>query len=84
MTKKLAGFFLCGVCMLMPAWAQSFLFWQPFAGLVDIPYRIYFGNLVGVHALYGLLAQSLWVLLFILSGRVWLARVMARVDMQGS
>jgi hypothetical protein len=22
MTKKLAGFFLCGVCMLMPAWAH--------------------------------------------------------------
>ena len=23
--------------VLMPAWLQPFLFWQPFAGLVDIP-----------------------------------------------
>jgi ABC-2 type transport system permease protein len=70
--------------VLLPGWAQSFLFWQPFAGLVDIPYRIYFGNLAGGAALAGLLAQSLWVMLFIVSGRLFLTRVMGRVDMQGS
>jgi viologen exporter family transport system permease protein len=69
---------------LMPAWAQCFLFWQPFAGLVDIPYRIYFGNLTGVHAFEGLAAQALWIVLTILIGRLWMDRVMARVDMQGS
>ena len=69
---------------LMPAWAQSFLFWQPFAGLVDIPYRIYFGNLSGAAALEGIAAQLLWVGLFILAGRFWLAEVWARVDTQGS
>jgi ABC-2 type transport system permease protein len=69
---------------LLPAWAQSFLFWQPFAGLVDIPYRIYFGNLTGVSALAGLLAQTIWILLFIAIGRFWLEHVMRRVDMQGS
>src|SRR5215472_11978688 len=37
--------------VLLPRWAQPFLFWQPFAGLVDIPYRIYFGNLAGTAAL---------------------------------
>ena len=70
--------------VLLPGWAQGFLFWQPFAGLVDIPYRIYFGNLAGAQALSGLAAQALWVVLFIVIGRVWLGRVMARVDMQGS
>jgi ABC-2 type transport system permease protein len=70
--------------VLLPGWAQNFLFWQPFAGLVDIPYRIYFGNLVGDAALAGLLAQSLWIILFIVSGRFFLARVMGRVDMQGT
>ena len=69
---------------LLPSWAQSFLFWQPFAGLVDIPYRIYFGNLTGASALAGLIAQSLWIVAFILVGRFWLARVMNRIDMQGS
>jgi ABC-2 type transport system permease protein len=70
--------------VLLPAWAQGFLFWQPFAGLVDIPYRIYFGNLAGWDAFAGLTAQALWIVLFILSGRWWVDRVMARVDMQGS
>lgn len=70
--------------VLMPAWAKGFLFWQPFAGLVDIPYRIYFGNLAGAGALQGISAQMLWVVLFIVIGRAWMAHVMARVDMQGS
>ncbi|HXC56544.1 MAG TPA: hypothetical protein VNU97_14695 [Rhizomicrobium sp.] len=69
---------------LLPPWAQPFLFWQPFAGLGDIPYRIYFGNLSGDAALWGLAAQALWVVLFIAIGRACMRRVMARVDMQGS
>jgi ABC-2 type transport system permease protein len=70
--------------VLMPAWSQPFLFWQPFAGLVDIPYRIYFANLTGMGAFAGILAQAVWVVLFIVIGRGWMAHVMARVDMQGS
>ena len=70
--------------VLMPAWSQPFLFWQPFAGLVDIPYRIYFANLTGYRALEGIAAQTLWVILFIVIGRAWMSRVMARIDMQGS
>jgi ABC-2 type transport system permease protein len=69
---------------LMPGWAQPFLFWQPFAGLADIPYRIYFGNLNGLHAIEGLAAQTLWIVLIVLGGRAWLANVIARIDMQGS
>ena len=69
---------------LLPSWAQGFLFWQPFAGLVDIPYRIYFGNLTGTSAFSGLVAQGLWTIVFVLVGRFWLARVMNRIDMQGS
>jgi ABC-2 type transport system permease protein len=70
--------------VLLPGWAQGFLFWQPFAGLVDIPYRIYFGNLAGGAALAGLFAQSLWICVFFVLGRAWLSRVMNRIDMQGS
>lgn len=70
--------------VLMPAWSQPFLFWQPFAGLVDIPYRIYFGNLTGAGACEGIAAQTIWIVLFMVIGRAWMARVMARVDMQGS
>jgi ABC-2 type transport system permease protein len=70
--------------VLLPRWAQGFLFWQPFAGLVDIPYRIYFGNLVGTAAFSGLFAQALWTCVFVVLGRAWLAHVMNRIDMQGS
>jgi ABC-2 type transport system permease protein len=70
--------------VLMPTWMQPFLFWQPFAGLVDIPYRIYFANLTGISALEGIAAQILWIVLFIAIGRAWMTSVMARVDMQGS
>lgn len=69
---------------LFPDWAQTALLWQPFAGLADIPFRIYFGALAGPRALEGIAAQALWVVLLALIGRWWLARVMARIDMQGS
>jgi ABC-2 type transport system permease protein len=69
---------------LFPSWAQGFLLWQPFAGLADIPYRIYFGALSGTHAAEGIAAQILWIVLLALAGRWWLDRVIARIDMQGS
>ncbi|MEJ0042944.1 MAG: hypothetical protein WDM81_12390 [Rhizomicrobium sp.] len=69
---------------LFPAWAQTPLLWQPFAGLADIPYRIYFGALSGGMAVQGLAAQALWIVLLVVIGRWWLNRVLARIDMQGS
>ena len=69
---------------LFPDWAQSALLWQPFAGLADIPYRIYFGALSGGKAAEGIAAQAMWIVLLTLFGRWWLNRVMARIDMQGS
>jgi ABC-2 type transport system permease protein len=69
---------------LFPGWAQGFLLWQPFAGLADIPYRIYFGALSGSAAAQGIAAQVLWIVLIVLGGRWWLDRVLARIDMQGS
>jgi ABC-2 type transport system permease protein len=69
---------------LFPGWAQTFLLWQPFAGLADIPFRIYSGALAGGMALQGLASQALWIVLLVFLGRWWLDRVMTRVDMQGS
>ncbi|MBL6854703.1 MAG: ABC transporter permease [Alphaproteobacteria bacterium] len=68
---------------LFPHWAQPFLLWQPFAGLADIPFRIYTGALAGATAAQGLASQVLWILLLVLLGRWWLARVLAHIDMQG-
>ena len=68
---------------LFPDWMQGFLFVQPFAGMLDIPVRIYSGDLTGSHALAGLALQAGWTVAFVLLGRVWMGRVMGRLQMQG-
>ncbi|MEJ1966546.1 MAG: ABC transporter permease [Gammaproteobacteria bacterium] len=56
---------------------------QPFAGLLDIPLRIYFGGLSGPAAFAGLAIQMFWIVTFIALGRWWLARVLRSLEMQG-
>jgi ABC-2 type transport system permease protein len=68
---------------LFPDWAQTFLFIQPFAGFIDIPFRIYFGGLTGMDAAAGLGLQVFWTLLFVGLGRAWMASQMRRLQMQG-
>ena len=68
---------------LFPDWMHWVLFVQPFAGVVDIPFRIYSGNLHGSAAWAGLGLQAGWTILLIVSGRVWMERVMHRLEVQG-
>jgi ABC-2 type transport system permease protein len=62
---------------------RPFLHVQPFAGLVDIPFRIYFADLSGGAALRGLALQAGWTLVLIGVGRLAMARTMRRLEMQG-
>jgi ABC-2 type transport system permease protein len=66
-----------------PESVQPLLHLQPFAGLVDIPFRIYFANLAGEAALHSLALQAAWTLVLIGLGRVAMERVMRRLEMQG-
>jgi ABC-2 type transport system permease protein len=68
---------------LFPAWMSGFLFVQPFAGLSDIPFRIYVGQLCGTAAVAGIALQAFWVLALILLGRRGLGRAMDRLQVQG-
>lgn len=68
---------------LYPDAVRTFLFVQPFAGVLDIPNRIYFAALTGQMAWAGIGLQMFWTALFIFLGRFWLARVMARLEVQG-
>jgi ABC-2 type transport system permease protein len=68
---------------LFPDWAQTALLAQPFAGLLDIPQRIYFGGLEGTAAFAGLAVQAFWIAALIVLGRWWLARVLRSLEMQG-
>ena len=68
---------------LFPDWLQPFLMWQPFAGLMDLPLRIYSGNLPP-DALGGiLLRQALWAIALVLFGRWLLAKGARRLVVQG-
>jgi ABC-type uncharacterized transport system permease subunit len=62
---------------------RTFLFLQPCAGLADIPFRIYCGNLADQLALAGLLQMVVWVALLIAVGRWLMERVMSRLEVQG-
>jgi len=68
---------------IFPDWMHVALFVQPFAGLVDIPFRIYTGNLTGGAAWAGIALQALWTIVIVALGRAWMARVMRRLAMQG-
>jgi ABC-2 type transport system permease protein len=56
---------------------------QPIAGLVDIPFSIYFGAIAGWGAAGAIALQFGWTAVLILAGRAWLARVMRRLVVQG-
>ena len=62
---------------------RPFLHVQPLAGLVDIPFRIYFADLRGGAALQGLALQAGWTLVLISLGRLAMERMMRRLEMQG-
>lgn len=68
---------------LYPDWARTALFLQPFAGMMDIPLRLYVGELSGASAWAGLTLQVFWTAVFVAVGRWGLTRVMTRLEVQG-
>ncbi|MFL9990468.1 ABC transporter permease [Paraburkholderia sediminicola] len=68
---------------LFPDWLQPVLVAQPFAGMLDIPTRIYIGALTGASAWGGLALQVFWTLVFVMLGRKGIGRVMNRLEVQG-
>ena len=68
---------------LFPDWAQPFLRWQPFRGLVDVPFRIYSGNIPPAVALLEIVSQGVWVGCLVWLGRVLLARGTRKLVVQG-
>ena len=68
---------------LMPDAWQTLLLLQPLAGVMDIPARIYFGQMAGEQLLAGLALQCLWIALIVALGRVAMARTMRRLQVQG-
>ena len=67
----------------LPDWMQPLMRYQPFAGLLDFPLRIYSGHLSGPAALGALARQAVWVVVFIGIGRLLTVSVMKRLQTQG-
>jgi ABC-2 type transport system permease protein len=68
---------------LFPEWLQGALYWQPFRGLADVPFRIYSGNIAPADAGFEIALQLVWTVLIVWLGRAVLARAQARIVVQG-
>lgn len=68
---------------LFPDWTQPILKALPFRGIVDVPFRIYSGNISAASAVGEIAGQFLWCAALILAGRWALARGLRRVVVQG-
>ena len=66
---------------LFPAWARPVLEALPFRGMVDVPARVYVGDLE--HPFQELAQQLGWTVALVLLGRFLLARALRRVEIQG-
>jgi ABC-2 type transport system permease protein len=68
---------------LFPDEMQAVLLLQPFAGLLDIPARIYFEVLKGSAALAGIGLQLFWIFALVMLGRWLMARCLRSMEVQG-
>jgi ABC-2 type transport system permease protein len=73
---------LLPLAMLPDAW-QTALLIQPLAGLMDIPARLYFGQLQGWQAIGGLGLQVFWIAVLVTLGHLAMGRTMRSLQVQG-
>jgi len=68
---------------LFPDWAQPLLYALPFAGMVDLPSRLFTGDLGVASAPWILAHQLAWTLALVALGRALLGRGVRRLVVQG-
>lgn len=68
---------------LLPESLSTVLLVQPLAGLLDIPLRLYFGQMNGPQIWAGLGLQVFWTLSLILLGRALLGASLRQLEIQG-
>jgi ABC-2 type transport system permease protein len=68
---------------LFPGWAQPILYALPFAGIMDLPGRVFTGSLLPSQVGWVLLHQLVWTAVLIAAGRAVLARGVRRLVVQG-
>ncbi|RKU09673.1 hypothetical protein C6503_21205 [Candidatus Poribacteria bacterium] len=68
---------------LWPEWLAHIAAWLPFAGLIDIPFSIYLGKIIGIETWIAIGKQMIWVAFFLALGRILLRRGFSRLVIQG-
>ena len=82
----LVGMLLSGSYFPLPLWPdfmQRILLLQPFAGILDIPLRLYIGSILPADAFWAIGLQVIWAAAFILLGKILMNRQLARLIVQG-
>jgi ABC-2 type transport system permease protein len=68
---------------LFPDWLQPLLRLLPFGALIDLPARVYTGDIPPAEAGWVILHQAFWAAALVLAGRALLRRGLRRVVLQG-
>ena len=68
---------------LWPDFLQTILLLQPFAGLMDIPLRLYIGSMPPEEALWAISLQLIWAVVFIIIGRTLMSQKLKGLIVQG-
>ena len=68
---------------LFPDWAQPFLNALPFRALADVPYRVYAGGIPPAEAVPAIALGAVWAVVFVVVGRLLLARGQRALVVQG-
>lgn len=68
---------------LFPDALQGFIYWQPFRGLADVPYRIYSGHIAVDAAAFEIALQLGWTAVIVAGGYALLARGTRALVLQG-
>lgn len=68
---------------LWPKVMQKFLLYQPFAGYLDIPLRLYIGTMPPNSAIFAICLQLSWILVFIIAGRALMSYRLKSIIVQG-
>jgi len=80
------GGVLSGSYLPLPLWPdflQRLLMFQPFAGLIDIPLRLYVGSIAPTDALWAICLQLFWTVIIAISGKLIMHRRITRLIIQG-
>lgn len=66
-----------------PEWMQKIFYALPFRGMMDIPFRIYTGNITSREILLSLSVQLLWIVVLVFCGNILMKRGLKRIVVQG-